>query len=42
MEEVEKLKAANANLEQQKEDLVREMEQVQSMPFKLSLTWLAS
>lgn len=42
MEEVEKLKAANANLEQRKEDLVREMEQVQSMPLKLSLTWLAS
>lgn len=42
MEEVEKLKAANANLEQRKEDLVREMEQVQSMSFKLSLTWLAS
>lgn len=29
MEEVEKLKAANANLEQRKEDLVREMEQLQ-------------
>jgi len=37
MEEVEKLKAANANLEQRKEDLVREMEQVQSIPLNFRL-----
>ena len=28
MDEVEKLKAANANLEQRKEELVKELEQV--------------
>ena len=35
MEEVEKLKTANANLEQRKEELVKELEQVTKLGLSL-------